>query len=245
VTEVLDFHDRLKSYIRDSDYDYKSLSLEIGQGERYISNLLSSKSDPGYTSVVKICSALGLTPNQLAGLDNQITVSSNDLDNRVVSAHAEKILTAVTREAQRKLTRRGVGPLIDDVLTWWHQQNGLLSNFDGLADHVDLYLPPEPDSKLPLPYSIGEKSLATVCFGIKSVEHLKYLFTTFDENLCESVSLAHVETSKGDPQLSIQEIDVNLPGYSFPLRFSYKRLLLPVHDGNGTEYVLNYSQALE
>ena len=242
---MADFHHRLKTLIQSSDYDYKSLSLKIGQGERYISNLLSNKSDPGYSSVVKICSALGLTPNQIAGLDDQITLAGADMDTRVVSAHAERILSAVTKEAHRKLATRGAQPLLDDVLTWWHQQSGVLSNFDALSEHVDLYRAPLPDARIPDPFKIGEQSLATRSFGIHSTEHLRHLFTTFDTKLSESVTLAHVETTKGDPQLSIQEIDVTLPGHSFPLRFVYKRLLLPVKDPAGNTYVLNYSQALE
>ena len=151
--KVSEFHERLKSLIQNSDYDYKRLSLAIGQGERYISNLLSSKSDPGYSSVVKICAALGLTPNQLAGLNDQITLAGGEIDTRIVSAHAERILTAVTREAHRKLAQRGTRPLLDDVLTWWHQQNGLLSNFDALSEHVDLYHAPDPGPKTPKPHS--------------------------------------------------------------------------------------------
>jgi transcriptional regulator with XRE-family HTH domain len=242
---VTDFHQRLKSLIHDSEYDYKSLSLKIGQGERYISNLLSNRSDPGYSSVVKICSALGLTPNQIAGLDDQITIDGASTNARVVAAHAERILAAVTKEAHRKLATRGAQPLLDDVLTWWHQQNGYLSNFDLLSEHVDLYRAPAPDARMPDPFKIGQQSLATRSFDITSTEHLRYLFTTFDQELNESVTLAHVKTSKGDPQLSIQEIDVTLPGHSFPLRFVYKRLLLPVRDRDENAYVLNYSQAIE
>ncbi|MEM7076687.1 MAG: hypothetical protein AAGA28_02400 [Pseudomonadota bacterium] len=242
---MLDFHDRLKTYIQDSPYDYKSLSIQIGQGERYISNLLSTKSDPGYSSVVKICSALGITPNQIAGLHDQITLAGGEIDNRIVTAQAERILTAVTREAHRKLSQRGARPLLDDVLSWWHQQGGLLSNFDGLSEHVDLYLAPEHNSKLPEPIKLGTRSLAAESFGIQTAEHLRYLMTTFDDSLIESVRLSHVEATRGDPQLSIQEIDVTLPGHDFPLRFTYKRLLLPVHDAEGNQMVLNYSQALE
>ena len=242
---MTDFHERLKTYIKNSPFDYRSLSLEIGQGERYISNLLSGKSDPGYSSVVKICSALGITPNEIAGLNDQISILGDEVDSRIVTAQAERVLTAVTREAHRKLASRGARPLLDDVLTWWHQQGGLLSNFDLLSEHVDLYVAPTPDSHLPEPYQIGHESLAARSFDIQSTEHLRHLFTTFDKNLTEQVQLAHVEASKGQPNLSIQKIDVLLPGHTFPLRFNYKRLLLPVHDTQGNEYVLNYSQALE
>ena len=240
-----DFHQRLKAFIKDSPFDYKSLSLEIGQGERYISNLLSSKSDPGYSSIIKICSALGTTPNQIAGLNDEISLVGGDADAAIISAQAERILTAVTREAQRKLTQRGVRPLLDDVLTWWHQQDGKLRNFDALSEHVDLYRAPDDDFTSPDPYQIGQRSLVAQCFGVQNADHLRYLFSTFDESLSESVRLAHVEASRGQPQLSVQQIDVMLPGHSFPLRFTYKRLLLPVEDMDGNKYVLNYSQTLE
>lgn len=243
---MIDLHERLKTQIKQSDFDYKSLSLEIGQGERYISNLLNSRSDPGFSNVVKICAALGLTPNQLAGLDDQITLTGGQIDQRIVSAQAERILTAVTREAHRKLNQRGARPLLDDVLTWWHQQRGRLSNFDTLSDHVDLYLAPEPEAKLPEPVLMGAQSLATVSFGVKSVEHMRQLFQNFDPALSESVKIAHAETArKHQPSLTIEEIEVSLPGHSFPLRFHYKRLLLPVTDSNGNDFVLNYSQPLE
>ena len=104
---MLDFHDRLKTYIKGSSYDYKGLSLELGQGERYISNLLSSKSDPGYSSVVKICSALGITPNQIAGLNDQITLAGGEIDNRIVSAQAERILTSAAASSRRSIALSG------------------------------------------------------------------------------------------------------------------------------------------
>ena len=195
--------------------------------------------------MVRICSALGITPNEIAGLQDRVTLLSNDTDAQIVSAQAERILSAVTRETYRKLARRGVKPLLDDVLTWWHQQGGQLNNFDRLSEHVDLYVAPEAESSIPEPYRIGYNSLAAQSFGVKTAEHLRYLFTTFDKQLIERVRVAHVETKRGDPQLSIQEIDVQLPGHTFPLRFVYKRLLLPVHDTDGNEYILNYSQALE
>jgi transcriptional regulator with XRE-family HTH domain len=240
-----DFHERLKDYIRQSDYDYKSLSLAIGQGERYISNLLSTKSDPGYSNVIKLCAALGVTPNEIAGLKDQLTLSGGVLDSRIIAAQAERILDAVTKETYRKLSRRGVKPLLDDVLTWWHQQGGRLSNFDRLAEHVDLYIAPGPDAQIPEPYKLGESSLAAESFNIQSADHLRFLLTRFDHELVEKVQLAHKDAAQGEPKLSIEEIEVQLPGHTFPLRFNYKRLLLPVTDERGYSYVLNYSQALE
>lgn len=240
-----DFHQRLKAFIQDAGYDYKSLSLEIGQGERYISNLLATKSDPGYSSVVKICSALGITPNQIAGLSNKITIAGGETDNRIITAQVERILRAVTREAHRKLNQRGTRPLLDDMLTWWHQQGGKLNNFDALSEHVDLYKAPDDQSRLPEPYQIGAQSLAAQSFGIQTAEHLRDLFTTFDKTISDSVRLAHVEAMRGDPHLSIQDIEVMLPDHSFPVRLLYSRLLLPVADGDGNKFVLNYSQAMD
>lgn len=240
-----DFHQRLKAFIRDSGYDYKSLSLEIGQGERYISNLLATKSDPGFSSVVRICSALGITPSQIAGLTDQIGIAGAEIDKRIVTAQAERILTAVTREAHRKLNQRGARPLLDDVLTWWHQQGGKLRNFDALSDHVDLYKPPDDRACLPKPYRIGAQSHAAQNFGIRTADHLRHLFTTFDKSLSDGLRRAHVEAARGDPHLSIQQADVTLPGHALPLRFTYKRLLLPVQDNDGSTYVLDYSQTVE
>jgi len=239
------FHDRLKQFIQNSDFDYKSLSLEIGQGERYISNLFSNGSDPGMSSVLRICAALNITPNQLIGLEDQLSVMRTADDNRIVSAHAEKILSAVTSEAHRRLKVRGIRPSFDDVLVWWHQQNGQLSNFDLLANHMDLFKPPSEAEFRPNPFRIGAHSLISTAFGVKDADHMRKLQNNFEDKLCENVAFAHVETTKGKPVLSIEQIDVTLPGRHFPARFVYKRLLLPVHDGKGNNFVLNYSQPLE
>lgn len=241
-----DFHERLKMHIRNSAYDYKSLSLEIGQGERYISNLLGTKSDPAFTTVLRICSVLGITPNQLTGVDDSFSVASTDQEKRLVTMHAEKLLTSVANEAHRQLAKRGVRPSVDDVVVWWHQQNGVLSNFDNLSRHVDLYHSPNTPEQIPAPYQTGDESLASVSFGIRNAEHLQYLFNTFSKRLCDEVSFAHVETKqKNNPTLTIEEIDVQLPGRNFPARFKYMRLLLPVVDTGGHEYVLNFSKALD
>lgn len=240
-----DFHERLKSYIKKSPFDYRSLSLKIGQGERYISNLLSARSDPGYSNVVKICSALGITPNEIAGLNDRISLLDEEGDGGLISAQAERILSAVTREAHRKLGLRDGRPLLDDVLTWWHQQGGRLNNFDRLSDYVDLYAAPSAEVIAPAPYRLGQHSLAAHSFNLRTTEHLRQLIDGFDKDLIENVRLAHVETTGGQPNLSVQQIDVNLPGYSFPLRFTYKRLLLPVRDAGGRALILNYSQAID
>lgn len=240
-----DFHDKLKSLIHASGMDYKQLSLKIGQGERYISNMLNSKSDPGFGTVAKLCAELNVTPNHLLGIEDKLTVVGPQFEKQLVSAQAERLLNAVTREAQARLLSAGVRPSFDDVLLWWHQQKGLLANFDGFETHIDLFEPPKIDSTRPIPHYMGPNSLASTAFGVADAAQLKNLLQTFSEDLCEKIVIDHVKASQGNPVLTIENLDVKLPGRRFPARFVYKRLLLPVHDGNGNEYILNYSQPLD
>jgi len=240
-----DFHDKLKSLIHASGMDYKQLSLKIGQGERYISNMLNSKSDPGFGTVAKLCAELNVTPNHLLGIEDKLTVVGPQFEKQLVSAQAERLLNAVTREAQARLLSAGVRPSFDDVLLWWHQQKGLLANFDGFETHIDLFKPPKIDSTRPIPHYMGPNSLASTAFGVADAAQLKNLLQTFSEDLCEKIVIDHVKASQGNPVLTIENLDVKLPGCRFPARFVYKRLLLPVHDGNGNEYILNYSQPLD
>ncbi|MEM8774858.1 MAG: helix-turn-helix transcriptional regulator [Pseudomonadota bacterium] len=241
---MLDLHARLKVFIKATDFDYKSLSLAIGQGERYISNLLSSKSDPGYSNVVKICAALGTTPNQLAGIGDEIDLTASQIDHQIARAQAEHLLTLITREARRKLSAFGARPLLDDVMNWWHEQKGVLTNFDLISEHVDLYLAPSAEHDLPTPYRLGSASLAAESFGIQTAEQLREILSILDEGLVKNIKMAHAQTSGGDPKLSIEDIDILLPGHHFASRFLYKRLLLPVRDTKGRKFVLNYSRAL-
>lgn len=239
-----DFHEKLKEFIDSSTYDYKSLSLKIGQGERYISNLLNAKSDPSFETVVRICATLNITPNQLLGIGDQLSIDNLGIEKRLVAAQAEKLLSAVTREAHARLTSRGIRPTVDDVLHWWHRNNGQLKNFRYFEDHVDLFLVPPPDAKEPISIAIGEFGLIGQTLDIKSPADFRRILPGLGESALERVVQSHHNAAKNSPVLTVETMEFWLPGQKFPNSLTYKRLLLKVETHNQT-LILNYAQAFD
>ncbi len=239
-----DFHEKLKEFIDSSTYDYKSLSLKIGQGGRYISNLLNSKSDPSFETVVRICAALNITPNQLVGIGDQLSIDNLGMEKRLVAAQAEKLLSAVTREAHSRLTLRGIRPSLDDILHWWHQNNGQLKNFRSIEEHVDLFLVPAKDADTPIAVSIGPAGLLSQTLEIKSASEFRKIAAGFGEQALTQVMDSHRRAAENSPVLSVETMDFIAPGQRFPMSLTYKRLLLRV-EANSQSMILNYAQAFD
>jgi transcriptional regulator with XRE-family HTH domain len=240
----LEIHDKLKDVISTSGMTYQELSREIGQGDRYISNLLKSQSDPGFSTVAKICAVLGVTPNQLTGVDDSLTLQTSPATEKMVQRQADKLLLQVSNLARQRLAAGGISPTIDDLLEWWHREDGVLWDFERFSEQIDLYAPPEATSRAIEPVRAGRDSLASRSFGTEDTESLRRFIRALPDDMNEKLVLDQVETHRQGPKISIEELVIKLPDVNTPAIFKYKRLYLPVRDLNGSEMILNYSQAI-
>ncbi len=134
-------------------------------------------------------------------------------------------------------------PSFDAVLSWWHSNDGRLMGVDSFAQYIELFEPPDASELRPRPKTIGSESLGAKELGHSDPQQLRHIFETADPEVGRAVALAHLEASGGQPRLSLHTILINLSSGNV-VKLSYARLLLPVDDGNGQTYVMNYSKPI-
>ena len=241
---MLCFHDNLRQEINRSKFNYRQLSIKIGKGERYVANMLDNKSDPGLTAAILIAEAIDVPLQSLLKPSSEVAIQASQNENRQTEVIAEDLLTKVAEAARLKLQIQGVEPTIDDMLSWWHVQDGILGNFDRFAERFDLFERPTADFTLPVAHKLGKQSLASRSFGVSNPNELQKLLLIFGPGVSDTVLKAHATIKGKTPGVSIQEIDVTLPDGHTKLSFSYKRLLLPVKDPAGQKYIMSYSRLI-
>lgn len=238
-----EFHQRLDRAIQISGLSYRELSIRIGVGEAYITNLLRKQSDPGFGTTQKICQVLGISLNELAGMGEKVEIASTRFEEADIDRIAQGVYSRLATETWINTFPQGQRPSIDDVLNWWINQNGVLHNFDQISEYVDLFTPPTETSQMITPHKLGATSLVSMAFGIDNNEKLHKILETLDESQNERILISHRETSLGRPVLSVETLDVGIAEKG-RVKVQYKRILLPVRDLSGRSFILNYAQPL-
>jgi hypothetical protein len=152
---------------------------------------------------------------------------------------AEKVLAGALEESRQRADFEP--PTFDAVLGWWHANGGLLTGMEKLEQYVEIFSPPDSSLMRPVPKRLGRRSLAARELNISTVEQLNGIFENSEPAVARSVALAHASVVEGQPQLSFHVIVAEM-STGHLVRMSYMRLLLPVRDGDGQRYVMNYSK---
>lgn len=237
------FHARLDDLIKTAGFNRRSLSLELGEGERYLNGVFANRSYPKLPVLIKISHILGLSLDDLVGIGGHMAVKGTDIDD-IAGKQAEQLLTQITERVRRKLIARGAKPSTDDVLDWWWQNGGLLSGFENFENVMDIYTAPSKEDTIPNPTHLGADSLAAQSFDIKTSHQLTKILRDLPKPYLKSLVLSQADAAIGKPTITYPKISVSLPKSTTAVNFTYKRLLLPVRDISGKEYVINYSQPI-
>ncbi len=235
------FHDRLDAKLTEAGMSRRKLSLSIGQGQSYIANLLANRSDPGFETILNICKVLNTNPNDLAGINTSVSLTSSNMDPNDVDQIAEKIYSKLAQDSWIAQRPRHQRPRVDEIIEWWDSQNGLLQNFDQISESVDLFNPPESDAHIVSPYRMGRESLASRAFGIDGTDNLRRILEGFDPDFNEKMVLSHRRSDRGEIVHTVEDIDVSVADKG-RVQVKYQRLLLKVHDMSGREFILNFAQ---
>lgn len=238
----MQLHDRLDDFIKRENLTRKELSARIGQGEKYISNLLNRKNDPGHAVVLKICQVLNTTPNALSGLDDSLSISGTGSHAMAVSRLASTLVDQATNEARAALDVGIKPPSIDDLLNWWYSHQGRLEGTEAIRSSIAIFNAPTSHSEFIDPVTLGENSLAAKSFNTTNTDELRRIISNFSPKMNQRLLISQRDTAKGQPLLTIEEIDVGIPHLRKRIRFHYKRLLLPVFNNSGDPLILNFSQ---
>ena len=165
----------------------------------------------------------------------QSPAGSSELQRRV--AHAME--TAI-REQSVEMMRSGYSIGTDDVLDWLRVNDGVLQNFDGIRQYVDLFHKVDYEDNALVPYQIGRDSLAARCLNVENEDHFSQVVNGFDKGLIEQVMADHVTASSRNYLLSDCQVKVTVAGND--LAVAYRRLIAPVRDLQGNEFSLVFAR---
>jgi hypothetical protein len=128
-------------------------------------------------------------------------------------------------------------------LDWLRAQNGKLTNFDALREHVDLFHPVRAGEQMFRPYRIGRLSLATQSFRAEDEAHfLKIIEQSVDAEIMQRVLAAHKEVAVMPYKVSDETINITVNGAQ--LSGAYRRILAPVTDLDGNRFTLVHSRRI-
>ena len=216
----------------------QELSEAIGKKPGYISDLFRNRRDPGASVFLEICRVLSISADHAGGLMPKMSmVSRGGSDSDRIAAQLMSEVMAISLHQMAAIGKR---PSVDDIVSWWRREAGVLSDFDHIAPMCDLYEVPAASDSATVPAKIGANSLAAESFSVSTVEELRSIIRKlpidFRSNLVGSYSRA-----KDSPLMSLERIDYDAQaGPAFG--FHYTRVLLPVTSQKGQRFILNYSK---
>lgn len=242
TTEQLDFFfGNLLRLMAEARMSKRKLADELLVPESTINDMIARRVAPSLEMVYGIADALKVDVADLLRPGPQIGVTSGGSQNYWVERTAEEFLTAELAKSREKAAHEP--PTFDAVLSWWHANEGRLANLDSFAKFVELFEVPDLSELRPRPSSIGSESLSSRELGRSSPELLSSIFESSGPDIARSIAEAHLEVVDGQPKLSVHTIFINMSSGNV-VKLTYSRLLLPVTDGNGHKYVMNYSKPI-
>ncbi len=242
TTEQLDFFfGNLLRLMGEAKISRRRLADDVGVSEQVISDMVARRVTPSLELVYGIAEALKVDVADLLRPGPQIGLTSDENKNYWAERTTEEFLTTELARTRKNLAHEP--PSFDAVLSWWHSNDGRLTGSDSFADFIELFEPPDASESRPRPTKIGAESLGRRELGHQDPQQLRHIFETADPEVARAVAQAHLEAAGGQPRLSLHTILINLSSGNV-VKLSYARLLLPVFDGNGQKYVMNYSKPI-
>lgn len=194
-----------------------------------------------FETVVDISRYFGVPLERFSSYRPDVSISSQH-GRQILHKQALEMYETALQESHLNMMRAGYGVGTDDILDWLRSQNGRLTNFDALQEHVDLFKPVEMGDRMFRPIRIGRLSLATRTFRAEDEDHFQRIVGGFEQGLIDRVLSAHVEASNLDYKVTDESIDVVVGGDR--VRTNYRRIIAPVQDLNGNMLTLVHSKRI-
>ncbi|WP_166417573.1 helix-turn-helix domain-containing protein [Cochlodiniinecator piscidefendens] len=236
------FHIRLARFIKASGLSNAEICKRVGVSHGFLHPILKGTASPRFATVVKICDVLNITPNQLAGVDKEMTVSLSPKLNNFAERKAAEVADQIVLLANRRL--RTGQPTIEDILTWLASTGGVIGETDQFWSYIDLHQVPEKDAMRIDPVSIGSKGLTPKILKTDSIERLNDFIDELPEETRQKLVVEYRQVFQERLSISECTMTVHLPEFDINYDVNYLRLLKPVKDQLGNDLILNFSQPL-
>lgn len=211
----------------------RQLSEAIGREPEFVSDLLARRAPPEPDVLSAIAEVLAVEKAEL--LRPAPDLSSRNSRQDWGRKLAERMLAdSLAEEAPTDAV-----PALDTVLQWWHMTGGKLSALGELVDHVQIYGPPDLARLRPSPIRCGPRSMMARELGIATLPELVETLSRSSPEVLRQIAIAHAEVIDGEPKIALRSILIDM-AEGHVVKLGYARLLLPVHDGEGGCFVLNY-----
>lgn len=233
------FFGNLARLIGEARMTPRQLSQTIGREPDHVSDLMRRRASPDLEAVYAMAEALRVDVADLLRPGPAFGFVAEHSRNYWAEKVAEKVLATALEDSRQKAAFEA--PTIDAVLNWWHINGGLLADMEKLEQYVELFSPPDATAMLPVPFRMGPQSLAARELGISSAEQLEKVFESSEPGVARVVAMAHADVLEGQPKLSFHSVLIDMSSGQL-VKLTYIRLLLPVRDGEGRRFVLNYSK---
>lgn len=237
---------RLRRHIKlHPEHNQSTLGQQVRKSRSWLSSVLKGDIDPSFSSIVDICLELGITPNDIAGFDEEIELLRTPEASTEVERQADALLNRMMVNVERRLKSKDDRPSIEDVITWWHENGGRLEGYCKFVDHVDLIRIPEATDTTVSPYVMGSMSVASRALTNSKPERLNQFLSMLTDAERRDIVVSYFQASKGLTASTVHTIVVDMPDMQQPLPLKYCRTLLPVSDARGGKYIMNYSKQIE
>lgn len=242
ATEQLDFfYGNLLHLMNEAGLSRARVARELRLSEGDLNELLSRRGMPSLEMVYKLAEVLKVDVADLLRPGPQIGLTSGASGNYWVERTAEEYLANELAKSRDQGTKEP--PSFDAVLSWWHTNDTRLSAVNGFSEFIELFEPPDVTDLQPRPAMIGRESLGARELGHTDPQELRAIFETADREIGRAVAQAHLEAAGGQPKLTVHTILINMASGNV-VKLSYARLLLPVTDGDGHTFIMNYSKPI-
>lgn len=216
----------------------RQLSEAIGREPEFVSDLIKQRTAPDPDTLHAIAEALEVEAQDLLWPEPPTDRPAPDSRSNWAERLAERMLAnSIADEALDVVDL----PTLDAVLQWWYMTGGLLKTLGHLVDHVQIYGPPDLARMRPEPVRMGPHSMVARELGISTLGELTEILARSSPEVLRDVAVAHAEVIDGEPSVSLHSILIDMAAGHI-VKLGYARLLLPVHDGEGSCHVLNYSR---
>ena len=212
-----------------SGVTYKTLHAQLRNGRKI-----------PFETVEKIASALSISIDYFTtSRPGKIGIAPQ----RQVNAEVAKLHGRKLRQAHSEMIRHGLPPDCSDILNWLRATGGHINFDDPVCNYVDLFHKVEVTDGLMRPLKVGPASLASLWIGIKSVAEYDRKVSQFNRTIIEASLFAHMRVQEVS-RYSVEDVTVYGDIDGRDISESYRRIIAPIHDGDGREFNLVFAELL-
>ncbi len=233
------FFGNLARLIGEARMTPRQLSQAVGRAPDHIADLMRRRVSPDLEVVYAIAETLRVDVADLLRPGPSFGFVAEHSRNYWAEKVAEEVLAGALEDSRQKTAFEA--PSFDAVLNWWHANGGLLTDMEKLDQYVEIFGRPDTAEMRPIVKRMGRQSLAARELNLSTVEQLNSIFEGSEPAVARAVALAHADVVEGQLKLSCHSIMIDM-STGHLVKMSYFRLLLPVRDGDGQRFVLNYSK---